>query len=712
MLTIKHAITYSEDTILRITPSNLTLGEEGQPIPIQLITFSIEVENISNLYSWQIALYYNSSILHTQEEWIWLPQNHIFSEKEFNTTPLSIGVDENGEYITFASTLNSGEQPFNGSGTLFAINFTAIAPGTAHLNFSKHIGSIQGSMETYFRNPLQEDISAIAVEGTVEIKGIVKDIAVTKITLSKTVVGKSYSFNVSAKVENQGSQTETFNLTFYANSTIIETKSIIIESNASTEITSTCNTTKLAKGNYTITVYAWPLTNEMDTVDNNLTSGWVTVTIPGDVDGNFKVEGKDVASVAKLYDIYQESPQWESNVDVNGDSKIDGKDIAIIAKNFGVVWYETATIILDKLIYHPNITVFQNPLIPTPMQVKVIDGNVNLDFVTVRISSSVESREVNLTKKGSGVFQSRINIVGLRLNETINNITAFQARYGDAITIQYFDSFYTQNITANALFAFPTYVDDYFYKDPSQWKLFDAEGVPLAQYAQPIGTQYNPVTTSQYALALYYKYLETGDTTYKQKFLIQANWLVRTAKVKGNYSVWEYLFDWPIYNLTNPWVSAMAQGQAISVLTRAYTLTQNNTFLEVINTAMGAFEVEKDLGGVRFKDTDGIWFEEYADPGDKDSKVLNGLVFALYGLYEYSFETNSSKGYSLFWIGTNTLEANIHRYDTGYWSYYDLLGNIASKGYHLIHIEQLDTMYQLTGIELFQFYSNKFRDYL
>jgi len=371
------------------------------------------------------------------------------------------------------------------------------------------------------------------------------------------------------------------------------------------------------------------------------------------------------------------------------------------------------TIYFDKTAYYPNTEVFWKPNVSVPIEVTVVDYNVDFDFVTIKISSSVDSKEMTLAKTNPGVFKETILTVGLKLGESISNISSFNARYGDVIIAQYFDTFKGSIATAGALFGFPKYVLDKESVSLDAWKLFDSEGVPLVNYGSPIGIQYNPVTVSQYALANYHMYVTTRNSTFRETFLVQANWLVKNAEQKGNFSVWEYKFDWPDYRLTNPWVSAMAQGEGLSVLTRAYVLTGNTTYLDVAETAMRSFEVEMNSGGVRYTDSDGVWYEEGADAGAPSSKILNGFIFALFGLYEYSFETNNSRGYELFWEGSRTLSANLYRYDTGSWSYYDLLYyRPASSGYHKLHIDQLRTMYELTSSEIFLVYSNKFQSYI
>jgi outer membrane protein assembly factor BamB len=97
------------------------------------------------------------------------------------------------------------------------------------------------------------------------------------------------------------------------------------------------NTTGLAKGNYTVSVYAWPVQDEANTADNNYTFGTVRVAMVGDVNGDGKVDGKDLGWVAWCFGSYPGSPTiyWNQNCDINSDGKVDGKDLGVPASLFG-----------------------------------------------------------------------------------------------------------------------------------------------------------------------------------------------------------------------------------------------------------------------------------------------------------------------------------------------------------------------------------------
>ena len=164
----------------------------------------------------------------------------------------------------------------------------------------------------------------------------IHDIAVTNVVPSKTVVGQGFNLNINVTATNQGDYTETFDVTVYANTTIIETKEVTLTNGVSTTLTFFIwNTTGLAKGNYTISAYAWPVPGETDLDDNTLTDGIVTVTIPGDVDADFDVDLYDAVNLLVRYGAKAGQPQYDPNCDIDGDGDIDLYDAVILLAHYG-----------------------------------------------------------------------------------------------------------------------------------------------------------------------------------------------------------------------------------------------------------------------------------------------------------------------------------------------------------------------------------------
>jgi len=165
----------------------------------------------------------------------------------------------------------------------------------------------------------------------------VHDVAINNVIPAKTVVGQGYVMNVNVTVANKGDFTETFNVTLYANTTIIETREITLIGGNSTTLTFSWDTFGFAKGCYTISAYAWPVPGETAIEDNTYTDGTVTVTIPGDINGNFVVNAGDLGLLGTAWYSTPKSPNWNPNADINNNGIVNIGDLGILASH----WYQS-----------------------------------------------------------------------------------------------------------------------------------------------------------------------------------------------------------------------------------------------------------------------------------------------------------------------------------------------------------------------------------
>jgi hypothetical protein len=161
------------------------------------------------------------------------------------------------------------------------------------------------------------------------------DVAVTNVIPSKAIVGQGYTVRINATVENQGDYTETFNVTARANTTIINQIQTTLTSRNSATITFTWNTINVTYGNYTMSAHAVPVPGETDTADNTLLDGWIAITIPGDINGDFQVGHKDLLLLASAYGSENGNPRYIPEADIDCTGKIDHKDLLILAANYG-----------------------------------------------------------------------------------------------------------------------------------------------------------------------------------------------------------------------------------------------------------------------------------------------------------------------------------------------------------------------------------------
>ena len=200
------------------------------------------------------------------------------------------------------------------------------------------------------------------------------------------------------------------------------------------------------------------------------------------------------------------------------------------------------------------------------------------------------------------------------------------------------------------------------------------------------------VVTAQWGLGAYERFLAGDGERWLEIALRIGRHLVERQRGDGG---WAYEVPFPhTFRLRAPWLSAMAQGEAASLLVRLHRETGDGEFAEAAVRGLAPMSVPAEEGGVLARLDDGVFLEEY--PTTPPSFVLNGAFFAVWGCYDVWKGLGSDDAGRLFGEALATLTANIRRWDTGFWSRYDLyphpIANVASSMYHVLHLSQLDAM--------------------
>jgi heparosan-N-sulfate-glucuronate 5-epimerase len=244
----------------------------------------------------------------------------------------------------------------------------------------------------------------------------------------------------------------------------------------------------------------------------------------------------------------------------------------------------------------------------------------------------------------------------------------------------------------------------------------DSTGIPMLNYRGKIGLQHNPIAIAQWGLGNYNLFCRSHDDARKNKFLAASNWLSANLETNSHgLWVWNHHFNWEYRSpLRAPWYSALAQGQGISLLLRAYRETGAVAYFEAAERAFNSFLKSTDEGGVAFTDDRGnLWFEEYVV--SPPTHILNGFIWATWGVYDYFLMTQNQLARDLFEQAVLTLRTNLPHYDLGFWSLYEesntLLPMVASPFYHRLHLVQLRVMHRITGDKTFARYADKWEAY-
>ena len=215
---------------------------------------------------------------------------------------------------------------------------------------------------------------------------------------------------------------------------------------------------------------------------------------------------------------------------------------------------------------------------------------------------------------------------------------------------------------------------------------------------------YFPITIAQMALGHYDLWLENNNESNKESFLKLAHWLKDNQDELGGWTnPWEYLRPLSISNY-----SAMAQGEAISVMIRAHLITNDSGFVDSSFKAFHLMMKPLDKGGCAYYSDQGVYLEEC--PENPRTSVLNGWIYSALGIYDLMLFTKDDEVTGVFDKTIDSIELSLDAYDMGYWSYYDLQGLIASPFYHNLHITLLDTLYKVTDIDSFKTRSEKWSE--
>ena len=246
------------------------------------------------------------------------------------------------------------------------------------------------------------------------------------------------------------------------------------------------------------------------------------------------------------------------------------------------------------------------------------------------------------------------------------------------------------------------------------YHLFDERGIPRSW----IGGQivYHPSFIASFSLAHVTRYALEGYPADREKALLGARWLVDCQVAEGPLAgAFPLTFRWR--RLSPPWASALTQGLAMSALARAWLLAGDEAFARAAVAALRPLERGVEEGGVRsrFHGSTSVWYEEYpwaADP----SHVLNGFVYALWGLRDVSLLGLTPKAEELYRAGLASLATHLPAFDSGYWSYYQCPDRarprVASLSYHHLHCVMLRILSELECDNVFAQTAERWETYL
>lgn len=238
---------------------------------------------------------------------------------------------------------------------------------------------------------------------------------------------------------------------------------------------------------------------------------------------------------------------------------------------------------------------------------------------------------------------------------------------------------------------------------PEKYSVTDEE-IPATYYGKVdgvyLGYQIAPHNVAMKARESFYSYDKTGNESELERGLFLTEYLISNATSLDGAVVWQYSFEWPSYGLEPGWTGALTQAGCLKVVMLAYLNTGDERYLEFGDKILAAFDMDVADGGLLFVREGGYhWYPEYAD--DEPPFVLNGYITTLLWLHEYNQTTGNEHAGALFDKGLVSLIHFLPEYRNGGWSYYDAQGHVSEEHYHSMHVSQMQSLYELTGEEIF-----------
>ena len=224
--------------------------------------------------------------------------------------------------------------------------------------------------------------------------------------------------------------------------------------------------------------------------------------------------------------------------------------------------------------------------------------------------------------------------------------------------------------------------------------LLDTENLPQLNISEGKLVDF-PVAIFQYGLGAYDLYLQTKDDRYRRKCVQCAEWAINHLDKEGRWNNFFYVYP------ENPY-GAMAQGEGVSLMLRVHIITKDEKYLHASKRAIDYMLKPMEQGGTTNYNKGNTIFMEYTHL----PVVMNGWIFAWWGLYDYVLFTNDKRNYKhVLDKSLSSLMKYLPLFSCSYWSKYDSEGKIASPFYHNLHIAQMQAMYELTGENIFRKYS-------
>lgn len=249
---------------------------------------------------------------------------------------------------------------------------------------------------------------------------------------------------------------------------------------------------------------------------------------------------------------------------------------------------------------------------------------------------------------------------------------------------------------------------DYLEEDLNDYQeiVLDENGIiqSLLDVKNDIYT-YNMEKITKYGLVMYSAYIDYNDEKKYEIAKMQADYLIDFQDKETGMFYNEYSVGLSYINkdIKSKWGTSAIQGEALSLISRIYTITKEEKYKNSCELALKAFEKETYNGGVISYLDGNVFYDGY----NLKEGIYNFSDFmkALIGLNDCYNNLGNEHAKELYNQGVKTLKSCIKYYDKDEYTLIDLTNcdkeRRANKVENINHILLLQTINQIEKNEVF-----------
>lgn len=323
-----------------ITPENLSFETTHTHVGDKFnVTVMVSTTGLS--YVWQAKVNFNASQINAvRADYTGVGKSLFFTGH--NTIPVTSTIDNATGYVVHGESLMGSDSVAAGTNSLFWIEFQIVAAPAEGETLTSQISVEDPALtNTFILDPDLNVVAGLSVGSatyTFSPPPPVRDVAVTGLSFSKDVPKFGDNITITVNVLNNGTISETFDVQIAFDSTPIVTLNVVSLGAGETKIlTYEWNTSDGAVGKHNITASATLVPFDIDPVNNSKTKPITIMSTSGpntDINGDGKVNMKDIAIVAHAFGTHEGDDRWDPLADVNGDGYTNIFDVALVAKDF------------------------------------------------------------------------------------------------------------------------------------------------------------------------------------------------------------------------------------------------------------------------------------------------------------------------------------------------------------------------------------------